>query len=391
MAQLTDSPITRARLAAWIVWVAQVLNIALILPHYYRSPRDPSLQLDLAIFTSGFLLHTLVTIGLYLSQAFGLRILLVFTTIFSLILEAILHDPFDKGILWWSVTISFILTSLILRPKEFRYGYFITGGVTVLAIGLIMASPYLPHYPQNAFNTDLTRLVIVTIGIGVGGSLVVQRANQLIMQQLSEREMKLTEMMEQQQKVIAELQQKKAEADAALRQLEELRQVEQRRAETERFLNQYEVLMRTGYQQSVEAFYQSLLDALGQEAPVMEAVLYRRGADNGWEVVATWGALDKKGKVIHSPLLESVASLQEVSWIPLSADYPSSLQISFPVLKPKGHLYLPFFHEAQQETVAIAELVLGAEIPQEQRERLNILLLRIGNYLGIRMQQMHLA
>lgn len=391
MAHLTDSPIARARLAAWIVWAAYLASMITILSTYYRSSQDASLQLDLAIFSSALLMHTLVTIGLHISGAFFLRVMLVFTTIISNTLEAILHDPLEKGMIWWAVTIAFILVSLIMKPEEFRYGYFITGGITLFAIVLIVARPYFPRYPQNAFNTDLMRLILITVAIGVGGSIVVQRFTQLITQRLSDREMKLMEMTEQQQKMIAELQQKKAEADAALQQVQELRREEQKRAETEQFLSRYEVLMRTGYQQSIEAFCQSLLDTLCQEVSVMEGVLYRRGADDGWEVVAIWGALDKKGKVIHSPLLESVASLQEVSWITLPVYYPTSLHISFPVLQPKGHLYLPFFHEAPQRTVAIAELALGATIPQEQKERLNILLPRIGNYLGIRMQQTSLV
>ncbi|MCS6790371.1 MAG: hypothetical protein NZ580_05280 [Bacteroidia bacterium] len=376
MAQLTDSPIARARLAAWIVLAAQVVNATPIILNYHKSPQDLSLQLDLTIFGIALLVHTLVTIGLYVSKALFLRMMLVFTTTFALTLEGILHDPLEKGVVWWSVTVSFILVSLIMSPKELRYGYFVTGTITLFSILLIILRPYLPHYPQNAFNKDLIRLIFVTIGMGVGGSILVQRVAQLTAQ-----------MMEQQRMVIAELQQKKAEAEAALRQIEELRREEQKRAETEQFLSRYEVLMRTGYQQSLEEFYQSLLDALCQEVSVMKAALYRQVATDEWEVVATWGALDNKGKVVDSYFLQTVASLRRMRWISLSAEDASPPPTSFSVLKPRGVLYLPFFDDAQKRTVAIAELILGEETTSEQVEKMSFLLPRVGTYLAIRMQQ----
>lgn len=387
---LSPKPI---RIIIWIIFSAKLLNaLVVILTASEPSIKLPYFWIYIPDVILGAILVTVFHRGALYTKVIW-RIIWIFYTFLPLIVEATISYPLNSGLYFWVPLVVGLAGLILLDPvSEYKYIQAIVIASTVISLLGLLLHEQIAFVPPNPIFTSLLRYSLLVLGGTFGTLFVVKRNREYLIRILSLSKEQEESIQRQEQLMHAFVQEKaeaekrKAAVEAALQEMLHLQAEERRRAEREAFFAQYETLMRTAYTEPLPTFLRKLLEALHQHLPMLGAVTYLRQGD-AWTVQATYALKPSTATFPNQGLLATAAHLKKPYLItppPKGTPIPS---VSLHQPQPAALLYLPFFAEATQETVGLAELLL-LEVPSDALlDWIAVLLPRIGTYLWVRQLQ----
>lgn len=319
----------------------------------------------------------------YRSKSFRILVIVPSPTLF--IAEALLAKQPDGYLFPLTVMIVGlgVLFLFDLLTELRTYIGFIVAYVAVCLVA-ISIQPQIGYLPRNPISDSRLLSISLTVAVGIGMYLLARRLHQVLAENLR--------LLQQQEEFVEELRVEKERVSEAyaeiqrLRVVEELQQLraqEQQRAQREAALARYETLMRESYGESVAEFLQRLLDRLAESLPMIGGVIYQRSPE-GWQVTSAYALREYLGRTHPGGILTTAANLKAPYIVYPAPAGTAQIRTSVATLRPKAVLYLPFFSEATNETLAIAELLL-LRLPEDTtQELLQELLPRVGTYLWAR-------
>lgn len=384
---------TRAtRIIAWLLFLSKILSLSTAL---LTKTTAPDLRAAfLWIRVPDLLLNFLIVLAIQFSSPVPaiLRLLLLYSVTVLVTVESSVVQPLSGWAFSW-VNFAAAMGSITFfdAVNERRYGEIVIIGNFILSVVGIMLHPFISFIPPNPIAHGLPRFVLITLAVGAGGWIVFKHYAKLIesavgfaseLESVMEAREKMTEEALR-QKELAERRQQ--EVESALAELSRLREVERRRAEQERFLIRYEKLMRESYGIAPKDFLQKLLDTLGNDLPLLGALLYMRKGES-WRVDAAYAFPSEIGRILKSGILQMAAELRMPHLVHPAPDGIKRPLAALHSPKPAAVLYLPLLNEATQEVIAVIELLLAKLPSEESLSLLQEVASRLGTYIGMRMQ-----
>ncbi|MCX7980911.1 MAG: hypothetical protein N3A68_07710 [Bacteroidia bacterium] len=309
------------------------------------------------------------------------------------LIEATLTYPLNSGLFLWIPMVGGLTGVLLFNAAdEHKYSQLALIGSAFLSLLGFLLHDKVAFIPPNPLSSSALTYILLIIGEAFVGYFFMEQNNKNFrrilelaqaQQESLQKQEELTRALDQER---AEAEKRKAEAEAALQEVLRLQAEERRRAEREAFFAQYETLMRTAYTEPLSTFLRKLLEAFHQDLPMLGAVTYLRQPD-GWAVQATYALKPTTTTFPNQGLLATAAHLKKPYLIVPPPKGTPTPPVSLHQPQPAALLYLPFFAEATQETIGIAELLLLEVSAEELLSRLEALLPRIGTYLWVRQLQ----
>lgn len=319
----------------------------------------------------------------YLSK--GFRILITLPAPTLSIVESLLAKQPDGYIFPFLVSIVGLGALFLFDPlTELRTCILLILAYVAVCLAAIGIQPQVGYLPRNPISANQLLFISLTIATGIGMYLIVRRLHQVLDQN--------RQLLQEQEEFVEELRVEKERVSEAyaeiqrlrvIEELEQLRAQERQRTQREAALARYETLMRESYGESVAEFLQRLLDRLAETLPMLGGVIYER-IPEGWQVTSAYALREYMGRTCPGGTLTTAANLKATYVISPAPAGTAKIKTSVATLKPKAVLYLPFFSEATNETIAIAELLLTHSPDGPTEELLNELLPRVGTYLWAR-------
>lgn len=376
----------RARVVAWLVLGSYYFTLALA--YIYDLPSEIR-AFYTWLYGLGSIFPITVLIALYISRNLIWRFLLPLVATTPVFIETARFYPLNGTTFWWSVFVAGYASILFFERNERTPAFLLP--VVVGVEGMIFLAFYseMPHLPANPISHGAFRYGAIHIAM-IGASVIGVAQYVQLRTKLLDQEKELLEVLSEQEKANAQLlaekelsEQRRQQIEAALTEIERLREEEQQSRERAAFLVRYETLMRKGYTLSPAEFAEQLLHELSKDIACLGGLFYTRD-NQGWIVQASYAFPDKIGtRIIGGPLriAEVVRQPYLIAPAPAQTVDIRSLLVQ---PRPKGVLYLPFYSEVTQKVTCIVELFLAESLKPETSEKLEALLPRIGTYWWVR-------
>ncbi|MCX8113139.1 MAG: hypothetical protein N3E49_08125 [Bacteroidia bacterium] len=391
--QFKRTRLRNTRLVAWLIFASKLLSLGSALAA--EGVSSEVRQTFLWIRVPDAILSLLMGFIIQFSSSVPpiLRLLLLLNVTVVVLIEGVLTQPFSGWTFAW-INFTATMGSLIAFDlvKERKYGYFAILGHLLLTLLGIIVQPKLSFITPNPITHGTARFLLITLMIGIAGLIVFDYYRKVMHNAISFSD-QLEEALEKQktlaeeawkQKAIAE--QRQAEAEAAFAEVARLREAELQTARRQKFLIEYETLMRESYTRSLKDFGQALLETLSRDLPMIGGVLYLKAEDE-WQVIAAYAFPSETERKVQSGLLDMVASCRLPYVIAPPPPGTKRPYAALHIPAPAALLYLPFYSEATDESVMIAEVLLAESLPESTLALVREILPRVGTYVWGRLRQ----
>ncbi|MCX7605769.1 MAG: hypothetical protein N2170_00695 [Bacteroidia bacterium] len=385
----------RSQVVGWLIFLSYLLNLFLS-EMFIPSSQVHAKWLYRYLYGLGILYPAGILFALYhpsTRQNPLIRILCVYGSTLPILAEAVLTYPLPGGTFWWVCFTGGYGAILLLEPKARTWQiHLLIGGHILLAIIGVFLHRWLNYIPANEVSNGHLRFGTLSVFVGIAAYLGYFQYKDVLSEILRAKEEQEMLISDQRSLLIeATIQREEAikrreEAEAAIREVQKLREEERQRSQREAFIVRYEALMRSSYSLSSEAFARLLLEYFAEDLQAVGGVFYLRRAD-AWHVLRTYAYPFHEGKIGKGGALDIAAHLRKpylLHPVPAGTPKPSSALCT---VTPQALLYLPFYSEATQETMAITELLLGSLPTDDFLLLLEAILPRIGTYIWARERQ----